>query len=634
MSESRFPWPVVGLSLTAFVSLAIAMSGGAVLAPLAALLVAHRFAGARLPDRPWVTWVVRVAVFGAVAAWLLVVSSQERYVRMYGSVIKTIALLSAAEIVIQSWRRSPSGGPGGLVAILLSGLVLLAGVNVDNEIWWPTVLVPVYFVFLIPSLRAQRARTGAGGRGRQVAAGLATVALGLLLATALRTWRESIVRVDNVLNDWFRSTGVGEGARCRLGDGPGDSAGLDRVLAVAGPLADPHLRGTAWDEYRDGEWGPAFPSFRTVPDDELRPAAAGTRIAIRRIGSIAPTVYVPLHAAGIAARTPGSLRWDRDRGASLAGERNLDSWEAAQADAADTQGPLCIPPTTEALRQLLDVPPGIDPGVRVLAETIAGRLPDPSARVSAVVQYLQSNHRYSLSIRPGPGDPVSVFLLRKLDAHCEYFASAAVILLRCVGVPARYVNGFYAHEAAGDGATVVRQRDAHAWAEAWIDGAGWVTVEATPSSGRPDQAGAHASWARKAWEQIRDALVAAFHRLRELGWSLIVVVAALAAGIAGLWLGFRRLRALLMSRKTVRSGFRYATDPRFIGLASRFEQALARRDFACPPDRTWAEHLAARADLEAERRFAEAYGALRFGGRGGTGELEEMLAGIEQEGER
>jgi transglutaminase-like putative cysteine protease len=99
------------------------------------------------------------------------------------------------------------------------------------------------------------------------------------------------------------------------------------------------------------------------------------------------------------------------------------------------------------------------------------------------------------------GDPVSNFLLDKRAAHCEYFASAAAVLLRCVGVPSRYVVGYYAHESDGDG-LIVRQRDAHAWTECYIDGVGWVAVDATPAMGARKQA--CVAWWQRAWEKTQD----------------------------------------------------------------------------------------------------------------------------------
>ena len=62
--------------------------------------------------------------------------------------------------------------------------------------------------------------------------------------------------------------------------------------------------------------------------------------------------------------------------------------------------------------------------------------------------------------------PLSRFLLRTRSGHCEYFATATVLLLRQLGIPARYAVGYAVHECAGQ-KYVVRQRDAHAWCLVW-----------------------------------------------------------------------------------------------------------------------------------------------------------------------
>ena len=61
---------------------------------------------------------------------------------------------------------------------------------------------------------------------------------------------------------------------------------------------------------------------------------------------------------------------------------------------------------------------------------------------------------------------MSRFLLRTRSGHCEYFATATVLLLRQLGIPARYAVGYAVHEATGR-KYVVRQRDAHAWCLVW-----------------------------------------------------------------------------------------------------------------------------------------------------------------------
>ena len=74
------------------------------------------------------------------------------------------------------------------------------------------------------------------------------------------------------------------------------------------------------------------------------------------------------------------------------------------------------------------------------------------------------------------------FVTRTRAGHCEYFATAATLLARAAGVPARYATGFAAIEYSPlEGAWVVRTRHAHAWSRAWVDGR-WLDLDATPAS--------------------------------------------------------------------------------------------------------------------------------------------------------
>lgn len=78
--------------------------------------------------------------------------------------------------------------------------------------------------------------------------------------------------------------------------------------------------------------------------------------------------------------------------------------------------------------------------------------------------------------------PLSRFLLQTRKGHCEYFATATVLLLRRLGIPARYATGYAVHEAAGSG-YVVRLADAHAWTLLWDeDQQIWTDFETTPAS--------------------------------------------------------------------------------------------------------------------------------------------------------
>jgi transglutaminase-like putative cysteine protease len=116
----------------------------------------------------------------------------------------------------------------------------------------------------------------------------------------------------------------------------------------------------------------------------------------------------------------------------------------------------------------------------VRAEGIAGE--SPPAAVDAVTRFFREGFSYSLS--PTLGDGVSMdltgFLLGRRAGHCEYFATATVLLLRAAGVPARYAVGYSVQEYSRlEEAFLVRDRHAHSWALAWIDGT-WRPVDTTP----------------------------------------------------------------------------------------------------------------------------------------------------------
>jgi hypothetical protein len=78
--------------------------------------------------------------------------------------------------------------------------------------------------------------------------------------------------------------------------------------------------------------------------------------------------------------------------------------------------------------------------------------------------------------------PLARFLLTSRSGHCEYFATATVLLLRELGIPARYAVGYYVHEKSGGG-YVVRERDAHAWCLVWdTQTQTWKDFDTTPGS--------------------------------------------------------------------------------------------------------------------------------------------------------
>jgi len=78
---------------------------------------------------------------------------------------------------------------------------------------------------------------------------------------------------------------------------------------------------------------------------------------------------------------------------------------------------------------------------------------------------------------------VDEFLFDAKQGFCEHFASSFVFLMRAAGVPARVVTGYQGGDTNPvDGYMVVRQADAHAWAEVWLAGGGWTRVDPTAAA--------------------------------------------------------------------------------------------------------------------------------------------------------
>jgi transglutaminase-like putative cysteine protease len=153
----------------------------------------------------------------------------------------------------------------------------------------------------------------------------------------------------------------------------------------------------------------------------------------------------------------------------------------------------------------LQLPENITPRTRQLAQEITAGLDNPYDMANAVTEYLRNNIVYNQSIsQPPPNqERIDWFLFDTKQGFCNYYASAEIILLRSLGIPARMAVGFaegerevppiqrqLPGETNPDGSLpeisetstyVVREKDAHAWPEVYFPGIGWVIFEPTAS---------------------------------------------------------------------------------------------------------------------------------------------------------
>jgi len=289
-----------------------------------------------------------------------------------------------------------------------------------------------------------------------------------------------------------------------------------------------------------------------LPRDPLAVTANASILQLDRFGLVRRPAGLSLRQYGAVLASPRSASPPLDAGLSRKGVEGLSPAEREES---------------------LSLPESVDPRIASLAMSLGPPSAGPRETLDATVLHLQTHYRYSLS--PGPfrpdDDPLAEFLFEKEEAYCEYFASAAVVLLRLRGVPARYVKGLSVGPQTdmGGGLHVVRESDAHAWIEAWIPGQGWVEADPTPPgqfAGARGTPGSVQRWLQHARAALADAwarlveggplaflrwlggevLSLAARAVREpLAWLVLV---ALAFGPA-VW---RRLRALLARRRVFR----------------------------------------------------------------------------------
>jgi len=138
----------------------------------------------------------------------------------------------------------------------------------------------------------------------------------------------------------------------------------------------------------------------------------------------------------------------------------------------------------------LQLPEKLDTRIGPLATTIIlhANASNRYDAAKAIEAYLQREYPYSFDMKARGPDPLADFLFNVKTGHCEYFATAMVILLRTHGIASRLVNGFTAGEYNdASGAYTVRQNNAHSWVEVYFpETRSWVTFDPTPPSGRTE----------------------------------------------------------------------------------------------------------------------------------------------------
>ena len=408
-----------------------------------------------------------------------------------------------------------------LYAICL--MAILASAALTTDVWY----VPIFLLYLLTAVwtmllyhltsgatQAAGARAGHSssiplsfahitGRLFWLTNGIAVVTFVLTLVIFFLIPRISVGLAQKARGEGLKTSGFSE----RVDLGMIGSVKEDPQIVMRVELPDHpergkdrlYLRGAAFDRYDGRSW-----SISNRARRNLGLIAEGTFI-VRSIGNRASTsVSAPLRQDILLEALDTSVLFAAPFAEYLSGE-----FPGVQVDA--TAG-LHLPfPTSSRLRysvtsrerQVLpdeQLAPELDYTTAVRdhylqVPTLSDHVGDLARRVSAqavspyekmldVYRHLLANYRYSLELdTTASPHPIEDFLFTRRTGYCEHYASAMVILLRTLGIPARLVTGFLATEWNEFGNYyTVRQRDAHAWVEVYFPRAGWVTMDPTPAA--------------------------------------------------------------------------------------------------------------------------------------------------------
>ncbi|MGE0493830.1 MAG: DUF4129 domain-containing transglutaminase family protein [Vulcanimicrobiota bacterium] len=446
-----------------------------------------------------------------------------------------VAVLGAVYVfvgaVIELYRE-PGLARAGVFHVGCLTLLMLGGLSYLNP-YYPLSLLAyatavVFFLqHPFPGMEGELAPT----RSRAPVAG---IWLALVLAFALSYWSfrqlprlgASVYRAyaRTLVSDVRPATGF-FGATTELSDIQ-DLAGSRQVLArVNGPQT--LLRGQIYTVYRGGRW--ANPSTRETREimksDQAEYQLPGPPPEPMLEWRIAPVKT----AAGALNAPPGVYRL-----AIQVDELEIDAYDGLVADnqypytvwASGSLGlgrsPRRLDPTH---REYVDFPPGLKNALTEAARAQLEPGMTPRQQALALENWLSEQGRYQPDAeRPRGVDPIAHFLSHGLAGHCEFFASSMALILRSQGIPSRYVVGFklYERNPWGD-YWVVRDRDAHAWVEVYLEGEGWVTYDPTPPG---EQAATHPEGDRTSgldalWDGLKARLSGAWRWLMERSWGRV-----------------------------------------------------------------------------------------------------------------
>jgi transglutaminase-like putative cysteine protease len=303
----------------------------------------------------------------------------------------------------------------------------------------------------------------------------------------------------------------------------GDFYGSDLMLGTTAPVSDTpvfyveandtdinilryYWRGRIYNEYKNGQWTNST-SLRQSFDP----------------GKDKILLANPLHRSEVTFKItvnfqkqellygPAEMTWVDHESSMIVnalpeGERDVTAWfidsSLVTGDSYEVRAQIAYPAIQElrlakteypdwVTENYLQVPEEIEPQLKELAQQITAPYNTPYDKTQAITSYLRKEIRYETRISDTPPEGEDQLLWVLFDykkGFCMYYASAEVLMLRTIGIPARMAVGFSQgeYDAVGDRYRVARL-NAHAWPEVYFPGIGWVEFEPTANQDSLDR---------------------------------------------------------------------------------------------------------------------------------------------------
>jgi transglutaminase-like putative cysteine protease len=428
------------------------------------------------------------------------------YVHLYA--ISLVAILAAASFTSDLWY----------VPVFLA--YLLAGV-------WTLLLFQLTKDAAVPSAAMLREPEPLESYGTVtsklfwLANGLAAATFGLTLVIFFVIPRVSAGFYQKGYGENIRTSGFSDTVDLgSIGPIKRDPSVVMRVELLDRPAYDVgrfYLRGVAFDRYDGRSWANQLGYRRSMSEDPsetftLRRSQSGKSPsrgpALRQHIQLEPLDTPVLFAAPFAETINGkfpTVQADATGAVYLpfpsSSRIEYSAVSRSNPVSQDDLQPQEVSYPESFLAHFLQMPVQSD-RIAALARDVAESKRTSYDKAVAIQDHLSRNYRYSLDAPlAAQAHPLEEFLFDRKTGYCEHYATAMVMMLRAIGIPARLVTGFVATEWNEYGNYyLVRQQDAHAWVEVHLPHSGWVMMDPTPADG--DNTGS----APPAWHTVQRML--------------------------------------------------------------------------------------------------------------------------------